>query len=137
MGDSIFLIVNAPFMVKNTLMSCSNLALEVSFELQLRIHELLCGPEYVDTDMYLRVGVARGDLAAGVFEATNFRVFGSAVNLSQRLEAECRWNEINMQGTVADELVDKDSHNISTHSTHIKGFGEMSYVIIRNKTIVL
>lgn len=120
-------------MIKTAITSSSNLAIEVCFTLQAQVNELFKGPKYADTDMHLRVGVARGDLAAGVFDATNFRVFGSAVNLSQRLEAECRRNEVNVQSTVADELADKDSHSISTHSTHIKGFGEMCYAIIRNR----
>lgn len=128
LGDSIFLIVNAPFMIKSKVMPCSGLALEVSFEIQTRVDGLL-RREYNDTDMHLRVGIARGDLVAGIFDATNFRVFGSVVNMSQRLEAKCKRNEVNVS-TLSDEI-DTQMFQLSRHESYIKGFGTSHYVSVK------
>ena len=130
LGDSIFLIVNAPFMVKNTRRcSSSKIAIDVALQLQKEIDLLLKTIES-EKKMYLRVGIAQGSIAVGMFDGRNLRVFGSAINLSQRLETLCDEGTIYVSHDIIIES--KLEYDVIHHMSDIKGFGTMKYLSILN-----
>ena len=130
LGDSIFLIVNAPFMVKNKY-SCSSskIAIDISLQLQKEIDVLLKTIER-EEKMYLRVGITQGSIAVGMFDGRNLRVFGSAINLSQRLETLCDEGSIYVSHDITIES--KQDYDVIHHISDIKGFGTMKYLSILN-----
>lgn len=129
LGDSIFLIVNAPFMIKKKYRCSTKIALDVSMQLQKEVDELLKRNDKTNS-MHLRVGIAQGDIAAGVFDGRNLRAFGRPINLSQRLESLCEKGNINVASDVSLENI--NSYDTVYHTYNIKGFGTMAYLSIRN-----
>lgn len=121
-GDSVFLVVNAPFMVKHKHANGMEIAYRVSKEIQMKTDELL-----QNTGMFLRVGIASGPVTAGVVDGRTFRLFGPTVHLAQRLESVCPQSTIAMNQM--DTLVSQE--NITKCSADLKGFGETVYYIAR------
>ena len=120
-GDSVFLVVNAPFMIKYTYANASEIAIQVSKEIQCQTDILLN-----DTHMFLRVGIASGPVTAGVVDGRTFRLFGPTVHLAQRLESVCP------RGKIAMNLVDDldNQVGITKCSTELKGFGLTDYYVV-------
>lgn len=131
LGDSIFLIVNAPFMVKNKCKcSSSKIAIDISLHLQKEIDNLLKTIE-IEEKMYLRVGIAQGSIAVGMFDGRNLRVFGSTINLSQRLETLCDEGSIYVSHDII-TIESEQDYDLKHHMSDIKGFGTMEYLSILN-----
>lgn len=126
LGDSIFLIVNAPFMIK-TKCSSSNIAIDISIQLQKKIDDLLKTIE-TEIKMFLRVGIAQGSIAVGMFDGRNLRMFGSAINLSQRLESLCNEGSICVSQNII--MDNKEDYVITHHMSDVKGFGTIDYFSI-------
>lgn len=118
-GDSVFLVVNAPFMVKYEHANASEIAYRVSREIQRQTDEML-----QDTNMFLRVGIASGPVTAGVVDGRTFRLFGPTVHLAQRLEAVCPPSKIAMNRALVSQ------ENITTCSAELKGFGKTVYYVV-------
>lgn len=120
-GDSVFLVVNAPFMVKYEHANATEIAYRVSKEIQMKTDELL-----QHTGMFLRVGIASGPVTAGVVDGRTFRLFGPTVHLAQRLESTCPPSKIAMNRV--DTLVSQE--NITKCIAELKGFGETVYYVL-------
>ncbi|CAE7327721.1 gca [Symbiodinium natans] len=87
-GDSLLLLCNAEFMARYPGRTAS-IAIYVAAEVQRAVDEMLSVFAGGDHGMYMRTGIALGPLCAGVVDGRNFRVFGSTIHLSQRLESVC------------------------------------------------
>jgi class 3 adenylate cyclase len=118
-GDSVFLVVNAPFMVKYQHANALEISYRVSKDIQRQTDELL-----KDTDMFLRVGIASGPVTAGVVDGRTFRLFGPTVHLAQRLESACPRSKIAMNKVVSSQ------ENITKCNAELKGFGETVYYVV-------
>lgn len=130
LGDSIFLIVNAPFMIR-TKLSRSQIAIDISIKLQKEIDVLLKTIE-TEENMFLRVGITQGSIAMGMFDGRNLRMFGSAINLSQRLESLCDEGSICVSSH--DIIINnKEDYDITHRTSEVKGFGLIEYYTLASK----
>lgn len=120
LGDSVFLVVNAPFMIKHPCGNSAELALDVSRKIQEAVDSLLQG-----TGMYLRVGIAHGPVSAGVIDGRSFRLFGPTVHLAQRLESVCPSGNITLNESIAEQL--PHTYPLHRHTHSLKGFGNVDY----------
>jgi class 3 adenylate cyclase len=118
-GDCVFIIVDAPYMVRNQ----SNVAIDISRKIQKDVDNFLqIGNS--ETNMYLRVGIACGPVAAGIIDGRTFRLFGLTVHIAQRLESVCP------EGKITFNQKFKDKHNIEDcvqHCKILKGLGNVTY----------
>lgn len=118
-GDCVFLIVDAPYMVRNQ----SNVAIEISKKIQIDVDKVL-HTNNCEQNMYLRVGIACGPVTAGIIDGRSFRLFGLTVHTAQRLESVCP------QGKITFNEKFKDKHNIEDcvqHFSKLKGLGNVTY----------
>jgi len=129
LGDSIFLIINAPFMIKHKCGISSKIAIDISMRIQKEIDDLLKNIAN-DEKMYLRVGISQGNIVAGMFDGRNLRVFGSAINLAQRLESLCNEGTVCVSNDIL--LEEKNVYDVTYHKCEIKGFGTMEYTSLVN-----
>jgi class 3 adenylate cyclase len=125
LGDSVFLVVNAPFMIKHPYGNNTELALNVSKQIQGSVDSLL-----QDTDMHLRVGIAHGPVSAGVIDGRSFRLFGPTVHLAQRLESVCPKKTITLNDSAVEQL--PHTYPLQRHACTLKGFGNVDYFCYRN-----
>jgi len=131
-GDSVFLVVNASFMV-NHLDKPTLLAMHVAATVSRKIDAMLsnkykskaqspgeiaspsqtCGADAEQSvgeeasELYTRAGITCGAVCAGVIDSRSFRIFGSTVHLAQRLEAKCPAGQLAMCGTVRSMLAEQ------------------------------
>eukprot|EP00933_Yihiella_yeosuensis_P071147 TRINITY_DN7933_c3_g1_i1.p1 TRINITY_DN7933_c3_g1~~TRINITY_DN7933_c3_g1_i1.p1 ORF type:complete len:506 (+),score=75.89 TRINITY_DN7933_c3_g1_i1:137-1654(+) len=140
-GDSVLLVVNGGFMP-----CCPDRAATISF------HIARCVQRKLDImlsrycpSMYARVGMAVGELAAGVVDGRMFRLFGRTVHMAQRLEATCPRGAITCCRSFFSDLQKTMKANaklwfyprFELNTSLLKGFGEVDHVIIWNtKTVV-
>lgn len=119
-GDCVFLIVDAPYMVRNQ----SNVAIEISRKIQRDVDKSLQKINDCEQNMYLRVGIACGPVVAGIIDGRSFRLFGLTVHTAQRLESVCP------RGKITFNQKFKDKHNIedcAQHCSNLKGLGDVTY----------
>ena len=118
-GDCIFLIVDAPYMVRNQ----SNVAFDVSRKIQKDVDNFL-QVDNSEKNMYMRAGIACGPVIAGFIDGRSFRLFGLTVHTAQRLESVCPEGKITFNQTF------KEKHNIDDcvkHCSNLKGLGDTTY----------
>lgn len=120
-GDTIFMVVNAPFMITHPHGNSAQLAFDVAKEIQTNADTSILTPY----DMYLRVGIAVGPVTGGVIDGRTFRLFGSVVHLTQRLESICPKGRI----VVNDEIAKNLRCEMTQAHDVLKGFGEVTYYI--------
>lgn len=120
LGDSVFMVVNAPFMIKFPLGNSSEIALDVSRKIQESVDSLLQG-----TNMHMRVSIAHGPVSAGVIDGRSFRLFGPTVHLAQRLESVCPHGQITLNDSAAKQL--PQAYPLQKHTHDLKGFGNVDY----------
>eukprot|EP00928_Gymnodinium_smaydae_P075076 TRINITY_DN58098_c0_g1_i1.p1 TRINITY_DN58098_c0_g1~~TRINITY_DN58098_c0_g1_i1.p1 ORF type:complete len:419 (+),score=85.37 TRINITY_DN58098_c0_g1_i1:27-1283(+) len=131
-GDSMLLIVNAGFMARCP-GQAAQIALSVAQKAQKSLDYMLA--DYSD-EMFIRVGIASGTVAAGVVDGRNFRVFGTTVHMSQRLEACCTQKHILCSMAVADELELQGAlqHvNCTIKEMDLKGLGKTRCVDVKDR----
>ncbi|CAJ1436265.1 unnamed protein product [Effrenium voratum] len=129
-GDSLLLLCNSEFMA-NFPGKTAAIGIYVASKVQKAVDEMLS--TYGKEDMYLRVGIASGPLCAGVVDGRNFRVFGSTIHLSQRLESMCPRSRIACCSDFASKLteqVDDGLINSCPQSAEVKGFGHVEYSVV-------
>lgn len=126
-GDSVFIIANAPFMVKNVQMQDTTLAVRVARSIQTQVDAYL-QDDLGEPDMYLRVGVSVGPVTAGVIDGRTFRLFGLTVHRAQRLESVCPRGRIALDETMYHEYPDKAK--IVRNQGTFKGLGIVQYYTI-------
>jgi len=154
-GDSILLIIDAPFMPRYPSRSAT-IAVQCASLIQQKVDNYL--KECADY-LFLRVAITEGCVTAGVIDGRCFRVFGPVVHLAQRLEAMANKNEItmsesfvhfwiNQQGMLCktdsvknqvycDNLIfdehDNDEYSyIKQQTSPIKGFGLLEYYALNS-----
>ncbi|CAE7563892.1 npr2 [Symbiodinium pilosum] len=131
-GDSLLLLCNAEFMARYPGRTAS-IAIYVAAKVQRAVDEMLSAFADGDHGMYLRTGVALGPLCAGVVDGRNFRVFGSTIHLSQRLESVCPRSRIacckNFTTQLLDEVKEAD-FNLVPAAVDLKGFGTVEYSVV-------
>lgn len=142
-GDSVFIVIDAPFMVKGASSKHSSiLTMTIASQIQKEIDTML-NEEY-NGEMYMRVGVSRGPLSAGVIDSRTFRLFGVTVHMSQRMEALCPKGCIattsyfydtlitQLRNEKLDALVHHVEEGRSINTSDIKGVGQVSYNNVDN-----
>eukprot|EP00437_Effrenium_voratum_P021464 CAMPEP_0181448554 /NCGR_PEP_ID=MMETSP1110-20121109/27199_1 /TAXON_ID=174948 /ORGANISM="Symbiodinium sp., Strain CCMP421" /LENGTH=393 /DNA_ID=CAMNT_0023572705 /DNA_START=4 /DNA_END=1185 /DNA_ORIENTATION=- len=131
-GDSLLLLCNAEFMARYPGRTAS-IAIYVAAEVQKAVDKMLSAFADGDHGMYLRTGIALGPLCAGVVDGRNFRVFGSTIHLSQRLESVCPRSRIacckNFTAQLLDEVSSRDLHVVPA-AVDLKGFGTVEYSVV-------
>lgn len=130
-GDSVFLVVNGPWMVKHHEPAVSaTIAVYVSLRIQRRVNASL--PD----GMHLRVGIAQGQVSAGVIDGRTFRIFGKPVHLAQRLESVCRKDCVCLCEASGNALALSVSvSEVSEQcSAWLKGLGPTSYSVVHSET---
>ncbi|CAJ1402086.1 unnamed protein product [Effrenium voratum] len=128
-GDSLLLLCNAEFMARFPGHTAA-IGIYVASKVQKAVDDML--RSYGD-DMYLRVGIALGPLTAGVVDGRSFRVFGSTIHLSQRLESNCPRGQIACCSGFASQLgqqVDPSLVRCSPRTSDLKGYGEVTYSLV-------
>lgn len=125
LGDSIFILVNADFMVRYPRRSAA-ISFHLAVLIQRKVDEYLADHSQ---DLFLRVGMCSGPLCAGVVDGCNFRVFGATVHKAQRLESLCERGCL-MVGPnfypALQEQVQQQLYSIQPCHAEVKGFGIMS-----------
>jgi len=124
-GDSLLLLANAGFMARHP-----SRAAAVGGRAAMQIQSLLDAMlEAYSHEMYARVGTAVGPVSAGVVDARTFRIFGSTVHLSQRLESlcprgkvACSMDFLEILRQQADEII-----SVDLVESEIKGFGKVKH----------
>ncbi|CAK9064224.1 unnamed protein product [Durusdinium trenchii] len=130
-GDSLLLLCNAEFMGRFPGRTAA-IGIYVASKVQKAVDEMLKSFAS-DHDMYLRVGIASGPLCAGVVDGRSFRVFGSTIHLSQRLESMCPRSQIACCSNFASQLreqVGRDSMRLSECTAELKGLGQVDYTVV-------
>ncbi|CAE7676148.1 npr2 [Symbiodinium sp. CCMP2456] len=131
-GDSLLLLCNAEFMARYPGRTAS-IAIYVAAEVQKAVDKMLSAFADGDHGMYLRTGIALGPLCAGVVDGRNFRVFGSTIHLSQRLESVCPRSRIAcckaFTAQLLDEVSSSDLHVVPA-AVDLKGFGTVEYSVV-------
>lgn len=140
-GDSMFLVIDAPFMVKGASSKHSSvLTMTIVSHIQKEIDDML-EKEY-NGEMYIRVGISRGSLSAGVIDGRTFRLFGLTVHMAQRMEALCPRGHVTTTAEFYESLASqlkngglnelsnivKESRSINT--SDVKGVGDVSYNVL-------
>lgn len=118
-GDCVFLIVDAPYMVKHK----SNFAMDISKKIQRDVDHFL-STEILEKKMYLRVGIACGPVTAGIIDGRSFRLFGITVHTAQRLESVCPKGRVAFNQRLKEKLKIKDCFE---HLSNLKGLGDVTY----------
>eukprot|EP00241_Pyramimonas_parkeae_P001888 CAMPEP_0114244256 /NCGR_PEP_ID=MMETSP0058-20121206/11239_1 /TAXON_ID=36894 /ORGANISM="Pyramimonas parkeae, CCMP726" /LENGTH=483 /DNA_ID=CAMNT_0001357177 /DNA_START=355 /DNA_END=1806 /DNA_ORIENTATION=- len=135
-GDAVFLVVNASFMVTN-LAKPGMLAMHVATSIQAQVDAML--KERYGDSMYMRAGVASGSVCAGVIDGRSFRMFGSTVHLSQRLEAMCPKGHVALDEAVCsmlrcqattDGMRKRIDEVVADRHAMVKGFGPTDYYTV-------
>jgi len=124
-GDSLFIVVN-PEYIKKLDSLAATITLQIVSEIQEKIDNYLSS--YTNFNLYIRCGISYGLVAGGVVDGKTFRIFGSTVHLSSRLESKCKKemimmdeNFINkMKTEFRDELLEDKIH---FEIMNLKGFG--------------
>lgn len=130
-GDSLLLLCNAEFMGRFPGRTAA-IGIYVASKVQKAVDEMLRSFGS-DHDMYLRIGIASGPLCAGVVDGRSFRVFGSTIHLSQRLESMCPRSQIACCSRFAAQLreeVDRDAMRLSQCTAELKGLGQVDYTVV-------
>jgi class 3 adenylate cyclase len=125
-GDCVFVIAHAPFMVKTTRIS-QHVAIRVACVIQTQVDTFL-HQELGEPRMYLRVGIATGPVTAGVIDGRTFRLFGTTVHRAQRLESICE------RGCIATDYHFHCENAIPCTTDTLKGFDRVDYFIIDAKS---
>lgn len=150
-GDSIFLVIDAHFMVKGTAATRSHstlLTITISSQIQKLINKML-NDEFGD-EMHMRVGISRGNVSAGVIDGRSYRLFGLTVHMAQRMESKCPRYHLTVTSefyeTLINQLASYDSLSClkkkiedekRTLTGDIKGVGQTKYHIINNTELNL
>mmetsp|Transcript_39399 Transcript_39399/g.75484 ORF Transcript_39399/g.75484 Transcript_39399/m.75484 type:complete len:423 (-) Transcript_39399:115-1383(-) len=141
-GDAVFLVVNASFMVKNPERPAF-LAMHVATTIQQQLEEMLV--KKYNSTMRVRAGIACGSVCAGVIDGRSFRMFGSTVHLAQRLESLCPIGSVCIDEATRHMLSLQSPDDdfkavldglIEDCNSHIKGFGTMDYFAVRTPSTV-
>lgn len=128
-GDSLLLLVNAGFMVRYPSRAAA-IGSHVAMQIQRRLDVMLAA---YSAEMYTRVGIAVGPVSAGVVDGRTFRIFGSTVHLSQRLESLCPRGKVACSMPFLDTLcrqIDEDI-NVDLVESEAKGFGKVKYATLQ------
>jgi len=128
-GDSLLLLINAGFMVQYPSKAAA-IGSHVARQIQCRLDVMLAT---YSTDMYVRVGIAVGPVTAGVVDGRTFRVFGSTVHLSQRLESLCPRSKVACSTDFLEMLRSQVSEGVSFDllESEAKGFGCVKYATLQ------
>lgn len=102
------------------------IALTVASAIQQQLDDMLS--TYSD-HMYARIGMAMGDISAGVVDGRTFRVFGSTVHFTQRLESICPQGRLACAAKYYDLLCKQIRHDMDGERcvTYLKGMGDVEY----------
>jgi len=128
-GDSLLLLVNAGFMVRYPSKAAA-IGTHVAMRIQHRLDIMLAS---YSPEMYTRTGISIGPVTAGVVDGRTFRVFGSTVHLSQRLESLCPRSRVACSTDFLDVLrrqADGDVH-VDLLESEVKGVGHMKYATLQ------
>jgi len=131
-GDSLLLLCNADFMAHYPGRTAA-MAIYVAAKVQKAVDEMLAGFAGGGHGMYLRIGIALGPLCAGVVDGRNFRVFGSTIHLSQRLESICPRARVACCQKFTSRLLEEVSQqdvDLETASVDLKGFGTVECSVV-------
>mmetsp|Transcript_136107 Transcript_136107/g.422895 ORF Transcript_136107/g.422895 Transcript_136107/m.422895 type:complete len:147 (-) Transcript_136107:234-674(-) len=102
----------------------------VAMRIQHRLDIMLAS---YSPEMYTRTGISIGPVTAGVVDGRTFRVFGSTVHLSQRLESLCPRSRVACSTDFLDVLrrqADGDVH-VDLLESEVKGVGDMKYATLQ------
>jgi len=128
-GDSLLILVNASFMVRYP-SRAATIGFHLATQVQRRLDVMLAA---YSPQMYTRVGIAVGPVAAGVVDGQTFRVFGSTVYLSQRLESLCPRAKVACSVDFLDTLCKqiKGTVTVEVLESETEDFGTMRYATLQ------
>ena len=139
-GDAVLILINAPWKSHCKSDTPTRLSIRLALEIQLLLDRIL----YNRKNMYVRIGIATGTIAAGVVDAAAFRIWGNTVNYAQRLESNCPQNYILISERIYNNLLNEHKNNEfpkfnieEISNIHLKGIknNDKIYKIHKNEII--
>lgn len=123
-GDNFFILINTEFMCKCEYFAAT-IALNLCKSLIPRVNEYLAR---ISDTLYLRCGIAMGDISAGVIDGKTFRVFGDTVHLASRLENISGKNKISFNDKFHEKVMEEmELEDVEQSYKNLKGFGLTLY----------
>lgn len=125
-GDSIFILMNGSFMVRNNEICCT-LALNMVHNIMKKLNNMF---DEINENLYIRCGISLGEIAAGVIDNSSFRVFGKTVHLASRLETISSKDSINVCENFYQKLKkENETYALSFYEQNmeIKGLGMVMF----------
>lgn len=129
-GDSFVIILNMPFMRCHP--QSYELSVNICIDILKKVNRSLLGEK--SPSLYLRCGIAVGELSYGVIDGKTFRVFGNTINLASRLESMCEYNHINLSKEIYSKIRSKASYDMKDGIC--KGIGKCKYYSVHIDDII-